>query len=52
MDIQWLVDSGNMLLITTGSNFSEIEDNFSIDSFASKVSIVSFDNVPEVFNYE
>ena len=51
-EVQWLEDCDNMLLRMTGSNFVEIEDDFSVGSFNSSASKVSFDKVPNVFAYD
>ena len=52
MDINWLVECDDMSLNTIGSNFIEVEDDFSIGSFLSKCKKKSFNNVLEGFAYK
>ena len=51
MNIKWCVDCEHMSLSTTISNFIALECYYTISSFVSKVSKVSFNKDTEVFNY-
>ena len=52
MELKWLIDCGNISIGTTGHTFLAVEDDISIGSFASRCNRVSFNETPEVHNFE